>query len=215
VIVRWLGLCALAAPLVLAAPASALTLGFYCITGSIAGDCDIGEAQLTVDVTDEGGGQVRFTFDNTGPDDSSIADVYFDDGALLDIASIVNGPGVSFSEVATPGNLPGANNVSPPFQTTQGPGGQFSADSNPPVQPNGVNPGETLAIIFDLQLGKTFADVLADLASGALRIGIHVQGYESGGSESFVNNPVPEAGAVLLLAGGLALAARRRRTRRS
>ena len=57
-----------------------------------------------------------------------------------------------------------------PFVTTLG----FSADSDPPVQSLGVNPGESLGIIFDLQPGGTFADVVGELASGALRIGIHV-----------------------------------------
>jgi hypothetical protein len=68
-------------------PAAAAVLGFGCITNNLPGDCLIAEAQLTVDVTDPGGGQVLFTFSNSGPDDSSITDVYFDDGSLLDIAS--------------------------------------------------------------------------------------------------------------------------------
>jgi hypothetical protein len=179
--------------------AHAATLSFGCVSNTIAGDCAIGEAQLTAEVTDPGGGQVLFTFNNSGPDDSSIADVYFDDGALLSIAIIINSVGVSFSQGASPGNLPAAANASPPFVTTAG----FSADSDSPVQPNGVNPGEVLGIRFDLQPGQTFNDVLADLADGTLRIGLHVQGYESGGSESFVNAPEPTA----LVLSGLVVAA--------
>lgn len=49
--------------------------------------------------------------------------------------------------------------------------------------------------MFDLQSGLDCDDVLAALnldgADGGLRIGIHVQGFASGGSESFVNNPPP------------------------
>ena len=61
-----------------------------------------------------------------------------------------------------------------------------------------------------LQLGGTYADVLSELASGALRIGIHVQGFASTGSESLINTPEP--GTALLLALGLGgLAAGRRR----
>jgi hypothetical protein len=181
-------------------PVQAVTLGFDCITGNVAGDCVIGEAQLSVDVTDAGLDQVLFTFHNSGPNDSSIADVYFDDGTLLGIASIDNSDtGVDFATGASPPNLPGANNASPPFVTTAG----LSADSNPPVQPNGVNPGESLGITFGLQSGGSFADVLAELANGELRIGIHVQGYASGGSEGFVNNPVPVPAAVWLFGSGL------------
>lgn len=193
----------------LAAPAAqAVSYGFTCITGNSLTDCAIGEAQLAVDVTDPGGSQVAFTFTNAGPAASSIADVYWDDGSLLGIATITNGPGVSFSTGCSPGNLPGGNTISPAFVTTIG----FCADSDPPVQPNGVNPSETLTVTFNLKPTKTFADALADLASGALRVGIHVQGYASGGSEGLVN--VPEPGTLTLLAAGLAgLAGRRRRAR--
>lgn len=183
----------------------AVTYGFDCITNNMGGDCGIGEAQLTADVTDAGAGQVLFTFSNSGPEASSIADVYFDDGSLLGIAGLIDAddgtggdPGVDFSELASPGNLPGANNATPPFVTTAG----FSADSDPPVQPNGVNPGETLGILFNLQGGQTFNDVIAQLGTGELRIGIHVQGYASGGSESFVNF-VPVPAAVWLFGSGL------------
>ncbi|NUN98546.1 MAG: PEP-CTERM sorting domain-containing protein, partial [Candidatus Omnitrophica bacterium] len=74
-------------------------------------------------------------------------------------------------------------------------------------------PGEWLGVGFNLLSGKTFADVLADIADGDLRIGIHVQGFRNGGSESFVNNGVvPEPATVGLLAAGLlSLAAGRRR----
>ena len=58
-------------------------------------------------------------------------------------------PDVEFAVPATPGNLPAANQASPPFVTTQ----MFSADANPPPADKGVNPGETLGILFDLMAG--------------------------------------------------------------
>lgn len=203
----FLALCAFAV-----APAKAATLSFFCITNNAAADCATGEAQLSVNVTDPGSNQVLFHFKNSGPNASSITDVYFDDGTLLGLSLITNGPSVSFSQYASPPNLPGANNVSPPFQVTAG----FLADSNPPVQPNGVNPGEWLKIYFDLQAGKNFNDVITDLTDGSLRVGIHVQGFAYGGSESFVNNPVPIPAAVWLFGSGLlGLVAFARRKRRS
>jgi hypothetical protein len=188
-------------------PASAVSLGFGCITGNLAGDCAIGESQLRVDVTDPGPGGVTFTFHNAGPLASSITDIYFDDadaGALLKISVIIDSPPlVDFEKDATPKDLPGRNNASPPFETTKG----FSADSESPVQPKGVNPGESVVIVFLLKAGKTIDDVLATLADGNLRIGMHVQGFGTGGSESFVNTP--EASDLgLLTVGLLALAAR-------
>lgn len=210
-----------------AGSANALTLGFGNISNNLAGDAAIGEAQLSVDVTDLGGGQVLFTFNNAGPEDSSITDAYFDDGTLLGIAALIDADegggdaGVDFSQLASPPNLPSANSITPAFETTAG----FSADSDPPAQPNGVNPGESLGIVFDLLAGVDFADTLAALEQGGgiggLRIGIHVQGFASGGSESFVNTPpdgdlppeaVPEPGVLSLVGFSLLgmLAVRRR-----
>lgn len=196
----------------LALPAQAVTLDFDCITNLNASSCAAGEAQLSVEVLEDDLG-ARFVFTNDGPVASSITDVYFDDGTLLGIAAIDNGPNVSFSQDASPPNLPGGNNASPPFEVTAG----FSADSDAPVLANGVNPGESLAILFYLQGTGTFADVLEELADGRLRIGLHVQGFggSGGGSESFVNLPtVPVPAAFWLLASGigvLSTAARRRR----
>ncbi len=193
-----------------ATPAPALILPFGCITQNLAGNCALGEAQLTVEVTNPLANVVRFQFANAGPGASSITDVYFDDaenGALLQISVILDAaPFVDFEMGATPTNLPGASQAIPRFETTSG----FSADSESPTQPSGVNPGESLGILFSLRPGKSFADVLTHLGDGSLRIGIHVQGFTGGGSESFVN--VPEPGAAGLVALGLlALAARRHR----
>ncbi|MEX0712425.1 MAG: PEP-CTERM sorting domain-containing protein [Pirellulales bacterium] len=198
-----------------AAPASAamITLGFASITNNDPTDAAIGEAQMFVDITDEGvsTNQVKFIFRNIGPEASSICDVYFDDGTLLGIASIVNGTGVKFSQGASPPLLPGGNSLDPPFEVTAG----FLADSDAPVMPNGVNPNEQLAIIFNLKDSQGYASVLHSLllagADDGLRIGIRVQGYESGGSESFVNHPVPEPSSLALCgAAMLSLAGFRR-----
>jgi hypothetical protein len=177
---------------------------FYNITNNDAGDAAIGEAQLTVDVTGVGVNQVQFKFRNAGPEASSITGVYFDDGdepILLDLASIVGGPGVAFHEGGSV--LPGGYSLSPRFVVTAG----LQARSDAPVQPNGVNPGEWLQLVLDLQTGTDWDDVLDRLNTADLRLGIHVQGFEDGGSESFINKrpPItPLPGAVVL--GGLGLA---------
>jgi len=186
-----------------------MSYGFGAITANNVADTVMGESQLSMMVSSGPGiNQISFTFMNVGPNAMSIADIYFDDrGVLADIASIDDSdPGVSFSEGATPGNLPAANNASPAFVASVG----LTADSNPPVQPNGVNPGETLTIICNLMGGVVFDDAIAALNNGLdLRVGIHVQGFSSGGSESFVNVPTP--GSVALLGLGGFAAFRRRR----
>lgn len=153
-----------------------------------------GISQLSVNVTDAGSGRALFTFTNVGSSAMSIADVYFDNGtSLASLFSITNGPGVNFSNGAAPPNLPGGNGASPPFVA------DFAMDSNAPVQPNGVNPGESLGITFNLS--NDFSHLIDELNDSATRIGIHVQGFGNGGSETFVHSSVVPVPGALALAG--------------
>jgi len=191
--------------------AAPLTLSFYGISnndtsGNAVAD---GMANLKMQVIDIGNQQVSFKFSNNS-NFSSLTDVYFDDGSLLEITGIsVSGTGVSFSQGASPPNLPAGSGLVPAFVTTAG----FLADSNAPVIRNGVQNNEWLAIDFQLKQNKTFADVVSALSLiGAqddwLRVGLHVQSFASGGSESFINIPVaaiPEPDDYALLLAGLGL----------
>ena len=192
-----------------ATEARAVTIGFSCLTGNLAGDCTIGEDQLVVNVNDLGGGSVEFHFRNLGPTASVISEVYFDDGSLLALSTVTDGPGVDFEPDANPPDLPGGQDAIPPFQVTAG----FLAEAVPSPAMNGVGPSEWVRIAFTLQGGQDFDDVLADLESGALRIGIHVIAFGSGGSESFIN--VPEPGTGLLLGSALLGSGMARHRRRS
>jgi hypothetical protein len=200
--------------LAFASPAAAETIyGFQAITSNSTADVATGQTQLFVGISDVGNNQVAFRFFNVGPKASSITDVYFDDGSLMGISTLqdaddkYNGlfgnAGVDFTKgSASPGDLPAGNSIDPKFNVSQG----FLADSdnnsesNQGTQQNGVNPGEQLLVVFNLINGKTFADTISMLNAGlnlqagddpdepdTLRIGIHVQGFGDGKSESFVN----------------------------
>jgi hypothetical protein len=178
-------------------------------------------AQFNCAVSDVVGhsNQVTFTFTNNVGITSSISEIYYDDRNPLQLLTL-NEPliqqGCSFAGgSANPGNLPGGNNLSPPFQAIMG----FSADAvgNPSV---GIDtPTDFLTMNFTLQSGASFATVVSALNSGSLRVGVHVRNIGTNGqSDSFVNSnvstvPLPIAawtgGAALLGLAGL----RRRRDR--
>lgn len=192
------------ATLTIASPtAGAATLGFDCTTAPVTSTaCTIGENQLSVEVLAGSGAQSRrvgFAFRNIGSAASAISEIYFDDGTLLAQSSIFNSPGVNFVAGANPGDLPGGNSINPAFNVTQ----NFLAEASSPPPANGVGPGEAVTIYYTLQGGQTMQDTLDSLASGALRVGVHVIGFANGASASFVNNPVPLAGALLLLGSAL------------
>lgn len=214
---RWMPALVLGAGLVVCVPTSshAAAFTFSCLTGNSAANCDTLETQVLLEVTAAADPNlVDFRFTNIGSEASSIADVYFSDlsPALLGLPSyFTSSSGVSFSAGCSPGNLPGGGG-SFGFVTS------YCADSDAPVQKNGVNPGEWLNIQYTLQGGASFADVVESLNNGTYRVGVHVQGFANGGSESGVLDPVPvpEPSTLILSGMGIAgLVARMRRRRQS
>lgn len=153
-----------------------------------------------------GGSVVEFTFYNDSTVQSSVTGIYFDDGPMIGSAmSIINGPGTLFAEDG-PGNLPSGNMIG--FDADR----EFNIGSVPPPPENGINNigvGEWATIELTLD-GYTLLDVLAALDSGSLRVGVHIQDFTDGSSESAVN--IPEPVTVLMLGlGGLALRRKRKK----
>jgi hypothetical protein len=168
---------------------------------------------LLMDVVN-GTGIAKFKFYNNSTVDidplksgCSIARVYFDDGTLLDINSIVGSSGVSFNQIYPgPGNLPGGGLLDPPFVADL----EFSIGGEHAPSHKGIdNPGEWLEVTFDLINGGTLDDVIDELHTGTLRVGMHVIAFPDGSSES----AIPEPATIALLGlGALALLRKRKRT---
>ena len=80
---------------------------------------------------------------------------------------------------------------------------------------HGINPDESLEIILSYSTAADFVDALIN---DHLRIGLHVQGFAGGYSESFLHtytgeDSVPEPGTMTLLLAGLFVLRQVRRIR--
>jgi hypothetical protein len=172
--------------------ALAATFGFETINGGQAASQFKVEV---IDAGDNGDGQdvVGFKFTNTGAIQSSITDIYFQDGLWYEsmIDPIESSAGVSFSQGAKPENLPAGKSITPIFYTTV----FYTADSDSPTSKNGVNnftPGsdpalqEYVTIKWVLQPGQTYEKLLAAISAHEVRIGIHVQAFADGSSASYI-----------------------------
>ena len=158
-------------------------------------------------VVSNGAGKSDFTFYNNSSVESCIANIYFDDGTLLGISSITNSTYTLFSQGGSPGDLPSGNTIG--FYADSA----FNSGATAPAPNNGVcspPPGlEWVKISFDLQSGGTIEDVVQELNTGQLRVGLHIINLPDGSSESAVSVPEP-ATLFLLTAGAIALRKKRR-----
>lgn len=204
----------------MAGGASAATIGFERITSNASADS---AGQFNLEVTDDGTRALfAFTVGSNAPaSGATIAEIYFSDigGLFTPPPVIVTQQGVSYVVgSANPGNLPGANNASPPFQVTA----QLLADNNPGGN-TGIQFGDLLVLGLNYASGGSFANLLAAFDTGAFRVGLHVRSLVGGQSDSFVSVPpppppppppvpLPAAGFLMIGAlGGLAALRRRRR----
>lgn len=220
---RKIGSCAraaLASAAVLAVSAAAqgaFVLNFTPVADNDPDNVAIGLAQLTWGAEEidpdpvTGATRIAFTLGNTGPDASSITRIYFTYNHFNNIESTHSDhDGVSFAIGFGPPVLPGGKPIG--FETNN----LLRVGALPPVPKHGVNPGESVVVVVVMQEGLTFFDALVGLNDGSIRIGLHVQAFENGGSESFVNEqlpdrlvPTPGAAALLAFAGLAALRRRR------
>jgi hypothetical protein len=175
-----------------AARADFTTYGFSNITQT--GQNNTGDSQYSVTVYSQGStvnfgaspgsgnvtvgtNQVLFVFQNTGSFQSTIGQVYFQDGTLLGNSAgqpiaIYNSPTVQFNPNANPSNDPNGQALNPKFVTTE----EFDAGATSPAPGNGVSNdaagSQMLGVLFDLQTNPgtgnsyTYSDVITALANG-------------------------------------------------
>ena len=171
-------------------------------------NADVG-SQLTVDVTNSGGNAL-FTFTNQVGTPSSITAIYFDDTTNL-FSSVSNNilgvagesAGVTFSDGASPPNLPQGNTI--------GFFADFSGQSGNPPIPSGIDAsGEYAAFLGTLSGLASFSSVISALDLGELRIGLSVQSTQGRGADRYelaqsAPSAVPLPAAAWLFMSGLGL----------
>jgi hypothetical protein len=171
-------LVALVFSIVASSPSFALPLdSFECLTDNSAVDCAIGRSQLSGEIEEASPGEVTLTLSNSGPDAAVVARVYIE-SQLVAAINALPGEGVSFASGGSPPVLPGGNKA---FEVAG-----FASALPPPPQA-GIGPGETGRFTLMLYGGASFEDLVTDL-----RVGVHVIAFDSGGSESFLTQPIPE-----------------------
>ena len=146
------------------------------------------------------GPMIDFEFHNESLIDSCIAEIYFDDNSMLSPEGIYADLSMSFSMLATPHNLPAAQELDTPFEA------DFSVNADPAGPHNGINPTESLTLRCNLINNATAGNVTDALSSGLLRIGVHVIGLPDGSSGSAVT---PEPATILLLGFGVVMLKRK------
>ena len=161
---------------------------------------------FTMDVQDPGGGQVMFTFTNNCDSDGVLSRVFFRKNNLMQFNSIADASeGVAFHLNEKNAMLPGGNG--------QGftPRNTFSIDADPAGPKNGLHYEDYLSVLFDLESGIVFDDIISAIDGYSLGIGAHAQALPGGVSASFSTIPEPATMALVGL-GALLIRNKKRGT---
>lgn len=160
-------------------------------------DSSFVRSQLLVDIAEINEGRVVFCFPNTLPSVFSIKDVWFHDDGMLGAAVLmgcVNDPDVGlphdgFKSSTCPHQTDTDNSSSAPNINGETPIDIVTAKCS---SANGQH--EYWVIIFDLDSGAGFADIVYALISGCLRITIKAKDFETGSYRLFTNEILPTLG---------------------
>lgn len=169
-------------------------------SSSLDGNTTLDGSQFTLTVSDQGSGNVGFTFSNLGPFASYISEIYWHDALDL-LGSYVSLPS-GWSSTAHPSHLPGGDSSTGYWDPQADIANHRAA---------GIDPSESETFVLSLSGSNTLAQIISAIDSGDLLVGIHVRGIDprlvvSSDSDAFLlqgRRDVPEPTTMLLLVAGL------------
>lgn len=190
------------------------TFPFVAVPGTNAENAAIGENQLALTVAGLPPNQAVFTVKNTGTTPSSVMGLFFDtenSSTLegLEGTEFTGSQGVNFTRAAVVAGLPGATLLTPVFVTSNG------MELNAGSTTKGVSNGKSVSVTTNVAQNATLAQLLQEIDTGQIRVGVNVEGFPNGGTGSFVNlgTAIPAPAAIVLgsLGTGLIGLLRRRK----
>jgi hypothetical protein len=160
------------------------------------------------------GSTVDFIFRNDSTIPSVVTAIYIEantlSSSLLQSGSIADqSPGVLFHILAVPPSPPGS--VSSVGIGGSWAGNLFTLGAASPSPHNGLGPGDSVTVRFDLADSYQTLVQSLSVTPTAFRIVQHVQGLSDDASIWTVNQPIPAPGAGVVVLGGIAFMAGRRR----
>jgi hypothetical protein len=158
-------------------PVSGIRLGFKPIRGNASANDCLADANFFMDITDIHERRIMLTFHNRATVPCAISRIYFEDGNTFSISV----QSVRAERAA----------VSPACIIDTGTGSQQGASCNPEGLDDledGIQPNESLGIVFDLQAGVTLADIVSALSKGRLNISLKLPGTGQASGGLMIND---------------------------
>lgn len=171
------------------------------ITG---GTSDLCSDAFLMDVTQQDG-QALFTFTNNCDNGGVLGRIFIRENDLITFNSIYDeSEGVSFSDPDYKNAmLPGGHDLGFTSQNT------YAIEADPARPKNGLHYQDYVSVLFDMNDGVLFPDVINSISGGTLGVGLHVQSLPGGASASFT--AIPEPATLALIGIGTLLLRRKRR----
>ncbi|MDH4203378.1 MAG: PEP-CTERM sorting domain-containing protein [Phycisphaerae bacterium] len=167
------------------------------VTGSSTGTCP---DAFTMEVQ-EMGTQALFTFTNNCDNDGVLGRIFIMENTLMDFVEILPPEDDLWSLKEENAMLPGGH----PLGFT--PQNSYGIYANPARPKNGLGSGESLSVLFNLNVD--FVDLIGAIDGGDLGLGIHAQSLPGGTSASF--STIPEPATLALIGIGTLLLRRKKR----